>query len=328
MQQIENFKIFQSDKYSRAKDLTNQIFGDYLVIYRTECPEGKNPNHAWWLCQCNLCKQYFIKQGSTLTKTAASNKCDCRNDLAGQKIGRWTVEYLCEQRTKKRGKIYHCKCECGNEKDVPAETLKKGESKSCGCLNKEKIAESIRNRCRIDLTGQRFGKLVVLYPIYNTEGNHTKWHCKCDCGNECDIDMGNLRSGKSQSCGCTQSKQEENIIKLLTQANLPFTYQEKFLNLKNKKFDFRIGTELEKGYIIEYDGQQHFKYTGTGWDTKENFDKTRQNDLIKNQYCFKNKIPLIRIPYDVEYDLNDLKLETTRFLLTQENEEEYYVKRS
>ena len=48
---------------------------------------------------------------------------------------------------------------------------------------------------------------------------------------------------------------------------------------------------------------------------------------MKNQYCFNNNIPLIRIPYDEEYKLSDLNLETTRFLITPENELEYYSKR-
>ena len=327
MKQIENFKIFKTDIHSRAKDLTGCTFGDYQVLYRTECPEGKNPDHAWWLCQCNLCKKYFIKQGSYLTKKTAQNECDCRYDLVGQKIGRWTVQYLLEERTKKRGKIYHCKCECGNEKNVPAETLRRGESQSCGCLNRELAAERCR-ATRIDLTGQRFGKLVALFPIYSENGGHTLWHCQCDCGNTCDIDMGNLRSGKSQSCGCTNSKNEEKIIKLLTENNIPFKYQIDYLDLPSKKFDFHIGINLEKGYIIEYDGQQHFFYTGTGWDTQEHYERTHANDILKNKYCFDNNIPLIRIPYDAEYDLNDLKLETTRFLLTPENEEEYYNSRS
>lgn len=104
MKQIENFKIFKTDIHSRAKDLTGCTFGDYQVLYRTECPEGKNPDHAWWLCQCNLCKKYFIKQGSYLTKKTAQNECDCRYDLVGQKIGRWTVQYLLEERTKKKRK--------------------------------------------------------------------------------------------------------------------------------------------------------------------------------------------------------------------------------
>ena len=322
MEQIENFKIFKTNIHSRAKDLTGCIFGDYQVLYRTECPEGKNPDHAWWLCQCNLCKKYFIKQGSYLTKKTAKNECDCRYDLVGQKIGRWTVQYLLEERTKKRGKIYHCKCECGNEKDVPAETLRRGESQSCGCLNRELAAERCR-KTRIDLTGQRFGKLVALFPIYSENGGHTLWHCKCDCGNECDIDMGNLRQGFSQSCGCTHSKNEENIIKLLTKNNIPFKYQKRFDDLKIKEFDFYINNN----YIIEFDGQQHFFFTGYGWDIKDYYERTHKSDLIKNKYCFDNKIPLIRIPYDVDYTLNDLKLETTRFLLTPENEKEYYESR-
>ena len=105
MKQIENFKIFKTNIHSRAKDLTGCTFGDYQVLYRTECPEGKNPDHAWWLCQCNLCKKYFIKQGSYLTKKTAQNECDCRYDLVGQKIGRWTVQYLLEERTKKEEKF-------------------------------------------------------------------------------------------------------------------------------------------------------------------------------------------------------------------------------
>lgn len=248
-------------------------------------------------------------------------------DLTGQTFGRWTVLYLSENRTKS-GKIqWHCKCECGNEKDVEGYTLRSGQSRSCGCLHKELAAEQCRQG-RLDLTGQRFGKLVALYPIYSGQHDkHTLWHCQCDCGNTCDIDMGNLRSGKSQSCGCTNSKNEEKIIKLLTENNIPFEYQIDYLDLPGKKFDFHIGTNLEKGYIIEYDGQQHFSYTGTGWDTQEHYERTRANDLRKNLYCFRNNIPLIRIPYDAEYTIDDLKLETTRFLLTPEKEQEYYESR-
>lgn len=46
-----------------------------------------------------------------------------------------------------------------------------------------------------------------------------------------------------------------------------------------------------------------------------------------NNYCFRNNIPIIRIPYDAKYTITDLKLETTRFLLTPENEQSYYEKR-
>ena len=244
-------------------------------------------------------------------------------DITGQKFGRWTVMNITDKRTKNRTIIWHCKCECGNEKDVDGYTLKSGQSKSCGCLNRELAAERCR-ATRIDLTGQRFGKLVALFPIYSENGGHTLWHCKCDCGNECNIDMGNLRQGFSQSCGCTHSKNEENIIKLLTKNNISFEYQKRFDDLKIKEFDFYINNK----YIIEFDGQQHFFFTGYGWDTKDYYERTHKSDLIKNKYCFNNNIPIIRIPYDIDYTIDDLKLETTRFLLTPENEKEYYESRS
>ena len=319
MQQIENYKIVP---VGRAKDLTNQIFGDFKVIYRTENPNN-NGKQTFWLCQCQKCKKYYIKNAYILLN--GTNECECKYDLTGQRIGRWTVLYAINERTKNRQILYHCKCECGNEKNVDAYTLRSGQSKSCGCLNLELAKERLAGKNKIDLIGQRFGKLVALYPIYSENRNvHTKWHCKCDCGNECDVDMGNLRSGKTQSCGCTHSKQEENIIKLLTQNQIPFNYQYRFNNLQNVVFDFFVNNE----YIIEFDGQQHFNFTNTGWDTRDHFERTRRNDLLKNKYCFEHNIPLIRIPYNEEYTINDLKLETTRFLLTPEKEENYYSIRS
>lgn len=314
MEKIQNYQILP---LGRSKDLSGLISGDFTVLYKTNPPEGTKSKETFWLCQCNKCKKYIVKKATTVKKGFL---CDCKYDLTGRIFGRWTVLYKTEKRTKNRIVIWHCRCECGNEKDVDAYTLTSGQSKSCGCLQKE-IASEIGKRSRIDLTGQRFGKLVALYPIYSNQYNtHTKWHCKCDCGNECDVDMGNLRQGFSQSCGCTASKQEENIIKLLKQNNIQFEYQKRFINFKEKEFDFYVNNQ----YIIEYDGSQHFKYTGTGWDTKEHFERTRKSDLIKNKYCFERHIPLIRIPYNKEYTFEDLKLETTRFLLTPENEQEYY----
>ena len=42
---------------------------------------------------------------------------------------------------------------------------------------------------------------------------------------------------------------------------------------------------------------------------------------------FCNPLVIIRIPYDADYIIDDLKLETTRFLLTPENEKEYHESR-
>lgn len=57
-------------------------------------------------------------------------------NLIGQKIGRWTV--IDSYGITKNGTIcYWCRCECGIEKEVDGSSLRRGSSKSCGCLKKE-----------------------------------------------------------------------------------------------------------------------------------------------------------------------------------------------
>ena len=53
----------------------------------------------------------------------------------------------------------------------------------------------------IDLTGQEFGRLVVIKRAPNNK-RRTFWVCKCDCGNEKVINGYSLVSGYTKSCGC------------------------------------------------------------------------------------------------------------------------------
>ena len=53
----------------------------------------------------------------------------------------------------------------------------------------------------IDLTGQRFGRLVVIKRSENI-GRYTAWLCECDCGKEVVVKATYLRSGGTKSCGC------------------------------------------------------------------------------------------------------------------------------
>ena len=55
---------------------------------------------------------------------------------------------------------------------------------------------------RLDLSGQRFGKLTVLRPAENV-GVKTAWACRCDCGRETIITTNHLRKGHAASCGCS-----------------------------------------------------------------------------------------------------------------------------
>lgn len=53
-----------------------------------------------------------------------------------------------------------------------------------------------------DITGQRFGRLVVLNRAQSKRGTEAWWLCRCDCGNEPIVRGVTLRRGKTVSCGC------------------------------------------------------------------------------------------------------------------------------
>lgn len=61
----------------------------------------------------------------------------------------------------------------------------------------------------IDLTGKRFGRLVVLERAEN-RNKEAGWKCKCACGNEIETRGSSLRAGLSQSCGCARDEYWRN----------------------------------------------------------------------------------------------------------------------
>ena len=105
-----------------------------------------------------------------------------KKDLTGQKYGMLQVMYYVGN-----GKgLWHCRCDCGIEKDIPTARLTSGLVKSCG---------NHRNRFK-DITNQQFGDWTVI----KYAGNQL-WECKCSCGNIKCISGYDLRAGKSKSCG-------------------------------------------------------------------------------------------------------------------------------
>lgn len=54
----------------------------------------------------------------------------------------------------------------------------------------------------IDITGKRFGRLVVLKRAPNSRTKMTRWECLCDCGNKTIVHGAHLKRGAIKSCGC------------------------------------------------------------------------------------------------------------------------------
>lgn len=55
---------------------------------------------------------------------------------------------------------------------------------------------------KIDMTGQRFGRLTVIGPPHKPVPRRTHWRVRCDCGTEKDADGAHMRGGRIVSCGC------------------------------------------------------------------------------------------------------------------------------
>lgn len=117
-------------------------------------------------------------------------------DLTGQKYGRLlAVKRTVNDRFNQTRWI--CACDCGKEVIVSSGNLKKGNTRSCGCLHIP------------DLIGERFGKLIVIKNVkrpQNLKNTEAYWECQCDCGNIVIVSARSLRSGNTKSCGCLRSE--------------------------------------------------------------------------------------------------------------------------
>jgi len=107
-----------------------------------------------------------------------------------------------------------------------------------------------------DLTGRRFGRLTVIKRDYSDPRNKADkifWLCKCDCGNEKNIDGRHLRNGNTKSCGCLRNE----------------------LTSKRSRLGFGLANTRER--ISRY--KSNAKNRGLEWNlTEEQFTKlTKQN---------------------------------------------------
>ena|ERR1051326_2285072 len=63
-------------------------------------------------------------------------------NLKGKLFGRWMVLYkTMTHKERTNGTYWRCKCDCGNEKDVPSKYLRDGQSRSCGCYMKQTTSD-------------------------------------------------------------------------------------------------------------------------------------------------------------------------------------------
>lgn len=194
----------------KGKDLIGCRFGHLVVM---EKMDKKQDRYAVWKCRCDCGGETEVNTKrltrGTITNCGCIPKNTARNgpiaeDLSGLVFGELTVLEKVENKTGRTR--WKCRCSCGRETIVTARNLKAGRTKSCGCRQYK------RNKIHLDLTGQRFGRLKVLYlNEIREENGKTIWHCICDCGQEIDVVEESLIYGNCKSCGCLKREVWENI---------------------------------------------------------------------------------------------------------------------
>ena len=233
-------------------------------------------------------------------------------DLTFQRFGKLVAQHIDPDGPRGSGRHtrWICLCDCGNTVSVQSNHLKEGTQSACSPICNHLIPK-----------GTRFGGLVVIEPteMRSKNGGAVMYKCRCDCSKECLVSSTELRAHRKGSCEtCKESYGEAAIRHLLSINNVVFEKEKTFEDCINPetKAKYRFDFYVDNNYIVEFDGEQHFKPVDM-FGGQEYYETVQARDANKNLYCKNKNIPIIRIPY---YHLNkitieDLKLETSTFIV-------------
>lgn len=112
--------------------------------------------------------------------------------FVGQRFGKLLIRGSIIKSSGTRSLLYQvCLCDCGKERLVQMGNLINGRISAC-------------SSCTIvrDITGQRFGKILVIKSLGMDKKRNAKWECQCDCGKRFAIFGSALTNAGVKSCGC------------------------------------------------------------------------------------------------------------------------------
>lgn len=301
------------------KDLTGQKFGELTVLEQDLDYFGSG---IYWRCKCSCgsIKSYrtlHLEKGKVKSCGCLSRKMTSErrfDDITGQRFGKLIaikVDHVKKDNNGNNNIFWLCHCDCGNDKVVQGDVLRRGETVSCGCYQAQQSSIRAAERT-VDLLGRRFGKLTVIErSIRKDNYGHTigTWLCQCDCGNTTFTDGYYLWQGMVTSCGCAnQSKYEMYVLQYFREKeymnSVDYECQKRFDDLRGYdngmlSFDFAVYKSNKLLYLIECQGQQHYMPVEM-FGGKEQFAKQQIHDELKRNYAKKLKVHLLEIPYTVK----------------------------
>lgn len=276
--------------------LSNEYIQKEKQIFKCNCGnsfERKFSNVLLGQIFCNNCREKIDKENKLmeLKKNFEKFEYEVYQGNSGCEI---LDDYTVYKSNKSKIKM---KCKCGNIFFPTANNFKKGatQCKVCGDMesgNKKRLKKDFM----FDYV-ESVGYKPISHKFYEKK-NILLVSCQNENHEPYEVNFINFYHGKTRCPICNLSKGEEKVKEVLTNHSIQFKREYsidslKGINGRKLRFDFYIEFNNEQ-IVIEYDGEQHFKPKFGEYE----FDRTKRNDAIKNEYCSKNNIRLLRIPYN------------------------------
>lgn len=114
--------------------------------------------------------------------------------LVGSIFGRLTVISMVN------GSTCYCQCECGNTKEIAKQSILRGATKSCGCLERESRFGRKHGKYHV---GDQINEFILIRETDKRCKNKSIiWECQCKCGNIIEASPSKLIKDKKMNCGC------------------------------------------------------------------------------------------------------------------------------
>jgi len=268
------------DKRIKVFPLESYKGSDIKIKHKCQCGNtwDVKPNHVLRGVLCWDCKKKFY------TNSFKKTHEDYVQELKDKGIKVVPLEKYKNSSTK----IKH-KCECGNIWSVKPVSVLAGIK--CGKKSNREYLQELKQ------------KRVNIEPLEPYAGMKTKILHKCICGMPYKIDPEHVL--RHQYCGCLNlSNGEKAIQNYLLENNIDFESQVSFSDLIGEKYklryDFGLYNKEKLICLIEYHGEQHFRFSNHLHRTKERFIASQKRDQKKKEYAISKDIPLIEIKHNRE----------------------------
>lgn len=165
---------------------------------------------------------------------------------------------------------------------------------------------------KIDLTGMRFGRLVVISGGGSNKEGRALWVCNCDCGSE-KLALGKtLLSGKTRSCGCLHRESSmRNIPKTTKPLSSERTTRSGYIEIKTERgyvrkhihvMECHLGRRLTKDEVVHHIDQDKRNNDLSNLQLMTNAEHTALHnrlDPVSKETCRKIAIANLKYPIEV-----------------------------